>query len=508
MTINPFFEKVLKALHVRSIVGGLEISDLALRFAYFNGTEWELAGLRLPPGVMDGGQIKDREQFIKALRALHKMIRKKEDRHIITVVAALSSVNIYSQEFNLPLLSGEDFKKAVDLNLQMIAPSDIKELYSGWQFLTPKNTGSMNCEILAAFINRKIMDELKSALLEGGFLCVAAESKSMGLARIVRTWAVEFDTSKAYIVLFFDNSGLEFLIMRNGQLYFEYFTSWKDFQLDERQLSTPTFAATVIRDLNQIITFYRQQWQNPPLDNIFILSPGFDEQIKAIVESNFSLKVVPFTLKTAQSISLSWLVTLGSGLRGIIPRQEDRDISLLGTSASQEFNRQQLSNFLDFWRVMVPAGLGVLFAAFLGVNMFLSSVDRSLKSLVSIRSNPAQLKEVEEIQNRAKVFNETLALINSIEQSTKLRNRVLDQIDTYAKENTITLHHVNINGDTGLISGEAVTEEKILNFKRKLDSEGKFKSVELPLADLKAGSQGVSFLMNLSIISPTLAKTF
>ena len=86
------------------MVGGLEISDTALRFAVAAPGALRLASVRLAPGILDGGHIKDEAAFAEALSELRARIVGKKARSSLKVnaVVVLSSASIYSQVFDLP----------------------------------------------------------------------------------------------------------------------------------------------------------------------------------------------------------------------------------------------------------------------------------------------------------------------------------------------------------------------------------------------------------------------
>ena len=68
--VKIFLERLVSALRVRQNAGGLEVSDEVLRFAYYDGALWQLQSVRLAPGVVVDGRIKDREAFRAALLEL------------------------------------------------------------------------------------------------------------------------------------------------------------------------------------------------------------------------------------------------------------------------------------------------------------------------------------------------------------------------------------------------------------------------------------------------------
>ncbi|MDO8504567.1 MAG: hypothetical protein Q7S36_01815, partial [Candidatus Liptonbacteria bacterium] len=368
--MKQFFIRILSFLRVKPVVGGLEISDSALHFAILSGKNLKSAGLRLPPGVVVGGQIKDREQFVGALRALHyQILGEEKNRNRISVIISLSSIGIYTQVFNLPMLEGESLEKAVELNIQMISPLDFAEAYSGWQF-AKKDTEKSRLEVLSAFVSRNVVDEFVSALGEGGFLAVAIESHALSLARLLKDAGKDFDATKPYIMLSIDGGGLDILIIRHEQLHFDYFNSWRDIQGDAKEISADAFKAAVIRSLHQVVNFSNSHWREPVTEILFTAT-GFKDEAVKIIEENFSLKTRTFELSMGQAVAPDWFVALGASARGQKPRRSDNEISLLGINAREEFGREQVLGFLRFWRILMPAAIAIFLVAFFGTNLAL-----------------------------------------------------------------------------------------------------------------------------------------
>ncbi|RJP45821.1 hypothetical protein C4587_00305, partial [Candidatus Parcubacteria bacterium] len=91
-----YLEKLLGFLEARPAIGGLEISDVAVRFAYFSGKSWILKSVRIPPGVLEAGKAKDRDKLIGALRELHAQILGTKSRKRINAIVVVSSLDVYS----------------------------------------------------------------------------------------------------------------------------------------------------------------------------------------------------------------------------------------------------------------------------------------------------------------------------------------------------------------------------------------------------------------------------
>lgn len=508
MNIKSFVEKLLAALRVKTLVGGLEISDSAMRFIYFDGREWKMILLRLPPGVLENGQVKNREKFIEAVKALRNHIPSQTTRHEKTsVVVVLNSVNVYSQVFSLPLLEGESLNQAIQLNVQMISPIETSQAYSGWQ-LVSKDQSALRLEILSAYINRQSVDEMSVILKDAGFLPVAVESRALALMRLLRELGAGFDANNSYIVLNLDNAGSDFLIARRGQLYFEYFTPWKDLSDEKGQISIRAFETAILRNLHQVVNFYNQRWPEP-ISGIFISATTLNAEVEKIVKDNFSLKVMPLKLKAGQSIEPDWFVVLGAGLRGIKPRRGDKEISLLGIGAEEEFHREQIINFFGFWRILLPVSLAILVIIFSVADLSLSNMRRSLESRSIFRLNNEQVKEIADLKTKVGDFNRSVALIKSVEQSKVSQGEILEKIQKLVQDNEITLNYFRFRsyGERAVLSGQTKTEDKILNFKKALSDDSGFKEINLPLTEISRTPQGFSFSISFLMSPATSAKT-
>ena len=196
--MKPYFQKILSLLRVSVHPDGLEVSDQVLRFAYFYRDAWQMEAVRLVPGIMEKGVIKDAPAFATALHELRsKLPSAKRNKRIINVFVAMSSVNMYSQVFTLPFMEGGDLDKAIELNVQMISPVDISHAYFGWQLLS-RNETTLRSEIAAAFADKAIVDAVTQALYAAGFVTVGVESRALALVRALREKGTGVDKKQSY----------------------------------------------------------------------------------------------------------------------------------------------------------------------------------------------------------------------------------------------------------------------------------------------------------------------
>lgn len=491
--LGDLLQKLLRFLRARPLVGGLEISDAALRFAEWTGDKWITASLRLPPGLVENGKIKDREQFLAALRELHLEIAGPQKTHKkIGAVVSLSSIDIYTQTFSLPVIEGENLERAIQLNIQIASPIAASETYSGWQ-IVGEDKDAVRLELLFAFINRDLVDEMISALRTANFVPHSLEPRGLSLARVIRQLGEGFNPARPYIVLSIDESGLELLVIRRAQLYFQYFTPWADIYGGERQISQEAFDAAIVRSLHQVMNFYRSHWSEP-LGDIYLITPGLREEVTRVIGENFSFNVLDLQLKGI-SVTPDWLAAFGAALRGISRPNLDREMTLLGISAQEEFRREQILNFLEFWRVLMPTSLGLLLAVFVLAETFLIRLNKNLDTRAAEIVRSDRSAEIKGLQTQAEEFNRSVALIQNALGESRARFEPAAKVNDLLRKREIVLLRFWDQGSSLpiIVNGRARTEADIRDFAEELGKSGEFQNINLPLSEIRQAADGVQF---------------
>lgn len=488
-TIKNFWLKLLSWVRIQKVVGGLEISDSALRYAKWDGISWATVSLRLPPGAVSAGRVEDKSALLQALLELKKQIgagKKKLD-----AVVTLSSTNVYSQIFSLPIIEGANLEKAIQLNLQMASPDKSKESYSGWQ-MVGEDQSAVRLEILSAFVPRETVDGFANILKEAGFMVHSVEPRAFSLARVAKELGDGFDPRGSYIMMTLDEEGMEFLVLRRSQLYFQYFTPWRDVAQDPKQISEEDFRSALLRSFNQVINFYNGHW-GEPLAGVWIATTAFKDEIFKLLSGNFpSVPLMEFKLKGVES-GPEWLVVMGSALRGFRPANDDKEISLLGISAQEEFKQHQVLDFLEFWYVLLPVSLAVMLAAFGGVDLFLRSALKEARSAAD-PAKGVQVQELNQLQDRLNEFNRSVSLISSVMYPSRPKFRQMDGLVKIMNEHQIREFRLGVdqNGSAAL-SGTAPSETELESFSTALQNAGKYGTPRLELSRIRSVPQGVSF---------------
>ena len=441
-SITLYFQKVLSFLRIRASAAGLEVTDQVLRYVYPHHSGWKMEAVRLAPGTLEKGNIKDPAAFAAALQELRaSVVSAKEKGKKLNVIVSLSSVSMYSQVFALPFMEGEDLDKAINLNVQMVSPVDISHAYYGWQLLG-RDEANLRSEISAVFVEKSIVDEMVKALYAAGFVTVGVESRALALIRIIREKAIGLDMNKSYVLLDIDNSGIDFLIMRKGNLYFEYPNQWADIADGKGQIEVDKFKETLSASVRQVMNFYAQHWPEP-LAAVILSAVAFEEEATQAIAEAISLPIIPLALSLGSQVPPEWFVAFGSSLRGLHLTVKNKEINLSGSGALDTFYEERVLSFLSLWRVIVPAVLGFLIIVLVLADSFLGSVQSSVESQAAFTQQGREYSSVAALEASSTVFNQSVALLASAEGQINKDYLMIAEINSVAASQGVSINHIS-----------------------------------------------------------------
>jgi Tfp pilus assembly PilM family ATPase len=499
--IKTYYQKILSFLKIRSAAAGLEISDQVLRLVYFDRKVWHMEAIRIAPGTMEKGKIVDATAFAGALHELKSKVAGARGKKKMNVVISLSSVSIYSQVFTLPIMEGSDLDKAIDLNVQMASPVDINHAYFGWQVLG-RDEVSLRSEISAAFVDRALVDEMTEALYAAGFVTVGVESRSLALVRILREKGEGLDIGKSYLLLNIDNSGIDFLIVRNGRLYFEYANPWGDLTDDKGQITVERFEETLASSLRQVMNFYAQHWPEP-IAGVILSAAAFKEEAEQAVKTSLALPIMPLSLSSEMTVSPEWYVAFGCSLRGLDAGTAEKEINLSGTHAMDVYHEEQMVGFFTLWRILIPAVLGFLIVILVVADNFLYTVRSGIESEMLFNQHGVEATEVTALEASSTAFNRSVALVANAEGQITRNYLIIAEIDALAVPNNISVNSISFQASSTpiLVAGTARAATDISAFKNAIQGDPHFGTVTLPLLNIQQSNEGYSFSMSFPLSS-------
>lgn len=503
--MKKFLENLLKLLGVKPKLGGLEISPNFLRYIEIRDKEIFLKSVRLPQDTIVNNEIKNYDAFLKALNYLHSQIFSgKQKEKDLNVSVCLNLNNFYTQVFSLPFVNKQNLKEGLSLNIQMVAPQSLDKLYASHQIIY-EDLNSRRVDVLSVFINKNIVNDIIRALFDSKFVLKTIEPYSTAIIRSLKKLCANFDPSKNYLIVSLNDVGLLILISRNSNLYFEYYLSWEEIIGDKKNILWSELEKKIIYNVNQVINFYNSKFTEN-LEGVVVVSRVFLEEIKNAIKSNFNLKVFSPDLSILSGVDPSWLGALGAQIRSQIPLRKDDEINLTGFELEDEFMHRQIIQFFEVWRLGLSIFLGILVLVMFGFNLFLTQYLNSLKNEQQEILAKDNVKEIETLRGKIENFNNLTSMVKKIESSYTSRYFILNKISQKLNENNIELINLSFDNDkkSVFISAKSINEENIINFKKSLETDSFFSSVDLPLQNIKTDNQGKTFSVSFSV---NLSKT-
>lgn len=509
-TISSFLSSAFSSLAGHQAVGGLEISDTAIRYSAKRVGRWELTGVRLPPGVMDRGRVIDHIQFLSALQTLRTGLPKGGvSKSPLPVVLVLSSAPVYTQAFSLqPLSSNKEFSEALTLNLQMVSPIPLDDAFTSSQILT-RDGREGKVEVLGAFVQKKYVEEVVELAKISGFLPIAVEPKGVSVARSVRMLIPEYSPAAAYVVLLLDSDGLQCVVVRDGWLYFEFPVLWGDLRQEEKDITSEAFRMAVRRALSQVSNYYEQHWQKPEIAAVYAAGGDATDNLLAALQGATKLPVRRLSLPGQSNQASSWLVSVGAGLRGLIKRSRDEEVSVAGLSAKEEYFRRELINVFDFWRVLAPVVLSALFLFLSLTRLMLGNIEKDLEVKIAQHSNSGPMQEIAEIGKEAQEFNANVAAVLSQQSASAVKTSALEKLSRLMSDSQVVPWTFTLASpaERVVLNGSAPTYPQIQQFQRSLARDPSFSEIDLPIASVRQEDNGsYSFIISFGISYPTASK--
>ncbi|MBI4993671.1 hypothetical protein HZC33_01800 [Candidatus Wolfebacteria bacterium] len=495
-------QSILNILNPQPNVGALEISDVDLKFAQIKNNHLQTHSVKLAEGVVKEGKINDQKGFLEALNNLRSQITDDKKKEIYAIIN-IPDNNIYLQTLNLPAIAEAELDEAAKLNLRMVSPIDFEKTYADWQLINKSQTieRANQLEILGAFVQSQIIDDIDNSLKQAGFIPTAIEFNSLSLSRLAINLGAEIDAQKPFILIYFGNNGLSFNLIRNGNLYFNHFVSWQLASAETSQIPVETFKKLIIDELKKVLSFYTTRSQEP-INEIVLAAYGLEENISKIISENFSFKVRPLTLKKIQGIPASWFPAIGSATRAETPWSKDFEISLGKIGTEEKLFQYKSIKFVEIWRDAALISLALVLIIFIGADVFLKKTFDNLEyQFTNMAKNSAEEQEEKNLIKEISSINKQIELANKALEKRTIISSLLEKIKTLSSDNKISFRRIFVQSWTApiFINAFANDSEAALNFRDKLITDGGFENVDLPITKISPSEGGVNFTISFKI---------
>lgn len=496
-----FFEAVyfLKKILVPKVpVAGLELKDAAVRLIQFDDGNLRKAAVMLEPGIIDNGKIKDRNKLASMLKKLHDQMGTKEK---IPVIAIIPSTNVYTKAFSTPILDQKSLEEAAMLNLKSISPINLDKSYADWQEVGTKERNG-KIDILGAFADGAVVDEYAAVLRETDFLPAAVEFPALALARTVKEFGSGIDLEKPQVVINIASDGIDFMVIRGGDLHFDYFVPWKLAQEGgqaAREILFEDFKSVIVSEVKKMANFYGSHW-SVKLNSLILISQALNKEIIDLIQNNFQFQIIDLRLNKYADLQASWFPVLGSMVRGLVPREKDVFISLMAVGTETLSLQAEVRSFIRIWRNIFITALGFITLLFLLVGSFLAQMSVNLTDQLQKITQVPGGEKIVALESQAKSFNQLVEKASlAKQQSGALFPFFADFDATLNNKLKLTRIVVDAAQSSVLVIGEAGDEATAVDFKNALIKKG-FQNVSLPLSNLVAKSGGgVAFSVSFKL---------
>lgn len=492
--------KIFKLLRIHEPVAGLEIAATAIRYVLREGSSWQSYSVAVPAGVFSGQTIINSVALLELFKKLHALVVPAQSSTRLNVVVSFSSFPVYSQVIRLPYLESEELESALSLNLQMIIPSD-SSVYTSTQPLSADPAAGSR-EYLASFLDRSVVDSFGTILLSAGFLPLAVEFKGLSFSRLLRTYAASYDPAGSYIVFLVDDAGVDVVVVQRGQLYFDFFTSWREIAGESRALTPQLFQEGFRRIGLQIFNYYNQRFSSTPA-RVLVSGGRIGPQVQSLLRSAFGVESVSLELvpKSIGNLDSSWFIACGAGIRGALFARRDPEINLVGSDVSQQFRFQQILRFFSVWRVVTPAILFLVLLAGVWLDWYAVRERSHIDTVFASQTDNSVLAELSFFERRVSDFNVLVGIIRSLQNSSLPVSPSLWTLNHIAADSHLTVTELDYNPASGAValSALAASEEQVISFKRLLEADPRFSQIVLPVTAIRPVDQRVSFSVSFAI---------
>ena len=446
-------------------VCGLSVSYSSVRLVSLekNGGRKERAAFG--PGVFKDGKLKDWKPLLRALIILRSKFKKISGK--MPVVFSLPECGVQLRRFNLPSGTREDISAFAALNLQTISPINVRDAYYDWQ--------GLDGEFLGAFVHRGIVEQYLRLLNEAGFMVLAVEFSALALARLIKERASALDLSRPHLTAFVSDDGLEFLVIKNGNLYSRYFVG-----LD----SVKDFDEALVKGAETAIG-------QEAVNNLILIAPaGLYQKIEQTIKDRLPyLRVKPLALPHFFDVAPDWYVSLGSALR-FSSGQAPKQIDLSPHSSQGEVQKLKKQILVLTWQKLIlkisASAAVILLAGAVSVNFISSRLEKE----ISANSQSAEFQEAQFLKK-----------VQTAQAQSNDFSGILEKLRALVMQNKIDFSRLIVKAEEGkiILNGLAAKETDVIKFKDKLTAAELFKEITLPLSDIITNKDGVSFILTFEI---------
>ncbi len=193
---------------------GLDISDCSIKYVELDKRREgvfirRFGGHLIPRGLIEAGEIKDKEKLIGLLKDLQKELNS---RYIIT---ALPEEKAFLARIKLPAMKEEEIRGALELQLEEHIPLSINEAIFDFNVIREVSDGNYIDVCLTAFPKR-VVEDYRDVFIKAGFTPLALEMEMQASARTI----VPQNEKNTLVIVDFGQTRTSFAVVSKNEVQF------------------------------------------------------------------------------------------------------------------------------------------------------------------------------------------------------------------------------------------------------------------------------------------------
>lgn len=437
-------------------IGGLDIGDDCLRFSLLKR---DRTGLNLVSLVEE--KLGPKEGLNNKAVFLSRLTKFVRNNKIKYVVVSIPSDNIFTKTYSFPsVMPDEKIAEAMEITIDLRLPLKREEIYCDWMKIDEANEK----RILLSYIKKGQADDLLILLKKANLKIVAVECRATSLARVLKL-------AKEETVLVVEKgiSNVSLAVISDNNLIFL------------QSIPNEKVETDIIKEINKVVNYH--DWLNINIKNYAVIGGLPDKLIKKIPLRILEAKLV-IDIKPSPKES-KWYVSLGSAVRGLIPRKEDKVISLMEMGTERAYKLEKANSLASFF-LSISIALSIFFVViFLTAwSLIVSMRNNYDRQILSFNLNPLSANAAL-LREKADSFN---SLVNQMSSLVKKEAR-WSKVFLEAKGKLVAgvvVNNMSLPSADGVftLTGVANDRDTINKLKQSFESSAIFSKVEIPLTNL------------------------
>lgn len=196
---------------------GIDISDRSLKFADLRRENGRFFVRRfgnriIPEGLIESGQIKNKEKLTNFLRSIRKELRTK------FVNVSLPEEKAFLGSINLPKVRKEEIRGALELQLEEHVPISAENAIFDFEVFEIKDKRIKKDSLQVNFVAfpKEMIEDYRGVFVGAGFIPLAFEMEAYAFARV----AVPKNEKGPYLIADFGKTRISLAIVSEGKIRF------------------------------------------------------------------------------------------------------------------------------------------------------------------------------------------------------------------------------------------------------------------------------------------------